>query len=325
VNKRILVTGCAGFVGYMTSIKFLQSGYKVLGIDDMNDYYSVRLKKWRVKGIERIGQENFDFVEGDISTDVLTKIGEFGQFDGVIHLAAQAGVRFSLEKPERYIQSNILAFDKILSWTREKAIGKFLYASSSSVYGKTSKMPLKETMPCNEPESYYAATKKANEMMAFSKWRSHSMLSLGMRFFTVYGPAGRPDMAPFIFTSKVLKSETIELFNFGKQRRDFTYIDDIVESIFRLYNVYPERVKSAEIVNIGCGSPISLETFVQCLEACSGRKVKVELSPEQPGDVRETYADTQKLDEWIGKWDKVTFAQGLSRTYDWVQTYEHLI
>jgi len=325
MNRVILITGCAGFIGHMTAIKFLQKGHKVVGVDNINDYYSVRLKQWRLEQIRSIGGDNFEFIEGDLSKDILSSLDENIDFDAVIHLAAQAGVRFSLEKPERYIDSNVVAFDKLLTWMKFRDIDKLLYASSSSVYGKMAGMPLSETINCNQPESYYAATKIANEMMAHASWRSHSKTSLGMRFFTVYGPAGRPDMAPIIFSLKALNSEVIKLFNFGRQQRDFTYIDDIVESIYRLYGVYSKKVKSAELINIGCGSPVSLESFVDILKDCSGKDLLTELVPEQPGDVRSTYADTNKLERWIGFWKKTGFEKGLGLTYSWVKENRHLL
>ena len=263
---RVLITGAAGFIGMHTAIRFLKEGWDVTGLDNMNDYYSVQMKEDRLKEIMSVAvamNRNFSFFREDLNSDIWHDFQHI-HFDALIHLAAQAGVRYSIENPMVYLESNVIGFQKVLDFVSLKKIEKFAYASSSSVYGKDSPQPFLESHPCNSPESYYAATKKANELMAFSYFKTNNVSSIGLRFFTVYGPWGRPDMAPMLFANAVINRNPITVFNHGNQKRDFTFIDDIVDGIYSLMklNKFP---KDSLIMNIGNGSPVELMEFISIL------------------------------------------------------------
>lgn len=323
--KTVLITGVAGFIGMHTAIKLIDQGITVLGIDNINDYYSVALKRKRIEKIKIASTESapFIFFKEDLNSinwDVVAK----WNIDAVIHLAAQAGVRYSLENPEAYVESNILGFQQVLNFVSQNTITSFLYASSSSVYGKTSYQPFSENENCSFPESYYAATKKCNELMAYAYWKTKNISSIGLRFFTVYGPWGRPDMAPMIFTKAALNHKTIKVFNYGEQKRDFTYIDDIVDGIMLLL-AKSFKYKGADIFNIGNGSPTSLLDFIKIIERETGVVLQKEYAEAQKGDVEITFADITKLKEEVGYNPSIKIDVGLNRTVSWYKEYEYLL
>lgn len=268
---RVLITGAAGFIGMHTSIRFLKEGWDVIGIDNLNNYYSVSLKKDRLKQI-KLSSDKFDkeflFYQEDLNSDIWDEFDNF-KIDSLVHLAAQAGVRYSIENPRAYLESNILGFQKVIEFVLKNKIYPFLYASSSSVYGKNSKQPFNESEPCNSPESYYAATKRANELMAYSYSKTHNLKSIGLRFFTVYGPWGRPDIAPMLFAHAAFKNTAIDVFNYGRQKRDFTYLDDIVEGIYAIVIKGNQEIDNL-LINIGNGSPVGLLDFISIIERHSG-------------------------------------------------------
>jgi UDP-glucuronate 4-epimerase len=319
---RVLITGAAGFIGMHTSIRFLKEGWDVDGIDNMNHYYSVDLKKTRVNEIISVLKDSnnkFHLFEKDLNSNVWDELSAY-EYDAVIHLAAQAGVRYSIENPRAYLESNVLGFQNVIEFVEKKSIHRFVYASSSSVYGKSSLQPFTETEACNQPESYYAATKKSNELMAHSYFKTKGLNSIGLRFFTVYGPWGRPDMAPFLFANAAYKGETIKVFNHGNQKRDFTYVGDIVEGIFLSVTNF-DKVKGAEIFNIGYGSPTGLMDFIASIESATGRELNKTYAPAQLGDVEVTYANTQKLESTFGYSPSVGLAEGVLKFIEWFKDY----
>lgn len=319
---RVLITGAAGFIGMHTAIRFLREGWDVDGIDNMNDYYSVDLKRARVKEIMNSVNDStneFRFFEKDLNSIVWDELSAF-EYDALVHLAAQAGVRYSIENPRTYLESNILGFQKVIEFVETKSIVRFVYASSSSVYGKSSLQPFTETEACNQPESYYAATKKSNELMAHSYFKTKGLNSIGLRFFTVYGPWGRPDMAPFLFANAAYKGEKIKVFNHGNQKRDFTYVGDIVEGIFLSVTNFG-KVKGAEIFNIGYGSPTGLMDFIASIESATGRELNKTYAPAQLGDVEVTFANTQKLESTFGYSPRVGLAEGVQKFIEWFKDY----
>lgn len=319
---RVLITGAAGFIGMHTSIRFLKEGWDVVGLDNFNDYYSVSLKRDRVKEIRRSAIENrntFTLFEADLNSDIWVKLHSY-EFNAIIHLAAQAGVRYSIENPREYLESNILGFQSVLEFVVKIRPSRFLYASSSSVYGKNSAQPFSESAPCDSPESYYAATKRANELMAKSFFHTEGITSIGLRFFTVYGPWGRPDMAPILFAQAANKSGKIQVFNHGVQKRDFTYVDDIIEGIYRL-TVSDKIPKSALICNIGSGNPIELMDFIGFIEKYSGQVLKKEFVKAQKGDVTETYADVALLKSLVQYSPSTNLEQGIKIFMNWYKSY----
>ena len=319
---RVLITGAAGFIGMHTSIRFLREGWDVVGLDNMNNYYSVDLKRDRLKEITDKAKKftrSFEMFETDLNSNVWVTLKTF-DFAAVIHLAAQAGVRFSIENPKAYLESNIMGFQSVLEFVECQKIYRFIYASSSSVYGKSSKQPFSESEPCNEPESYYAATKKSNELMAYTYFKTKGVFSVGLRFFTVYGPWGRPDMAPMLFANAAYNKKQIQVFNYGHQSRDFTYIDDIVEGIFRLI-IMPVFPNSAEVCNIGNGHPVQLVDFIKHIETTTQIELDKEYVEEQKGDVAQTYADTSKLLELTGYSSVTNLAVGIQKFIDWYKEY----
>ena len=320
--SRILITGAAGFIGMHTTIRFLKEGWDVVGLDNMNDYYSKTLKIDRIAQIKKVASSehrSFLFYEEDLLSDIWAALKEY-QIDSVIHLAAQAGVRYSIENPWKYLESNILGFQKVIDFVKVKNIKIFLYASSSSVYGKKSKQPFSEKESCSSPESYYAATKITNELMASVYAKTHSVGSIGLRFFTVYGPWGRPDMAPMLFADACMKREEISIFNYGKQKRDFTYIDDVIEGIYRLCKI-EDFPSTSMVCNIGNGSPIKLLDFVELIEENMGNKLEKKFIEAQKGDVEETFADTELLRALTNFKPKVKIQQGIKKFITWYCNY----
>lgn len=308
-----------------TALRFLKAGWEVVGIDNMNDYYDVNLKRDRIINIQDCASNSngsFKIFYEDLNSNVWENLYSI-DFQSIIHLAAQAGVRYSLENPMAYLESNIFGFQKVLDFVLAKQIKRFVYASSSSVYGKNSKQPFSEEESCNSPESYYAATKKANELMAYSYFKTHNLSSIGLRFFTVYGPWGRPDMAPMLFASSAFRNEKIRVFNHGRQKRDFTYIDDIVEGIFELV-ILSQFPHSAEVCNIGNGQPIKLMDFIFEIEKLTSIQLKKELVDAQKGDVSETYADTSRLFSLTGYKPKTEFNKGMGNFISWYKNYYQL-
>ena len=306
----ILVTGIGGFIGYHVGNSLLEQGYFVTGVDSLNQYYNRDLKVDRIDILKRY--PNFLFKYSDIRGDF--SVGD--NYDCVIHLAGQAGVRYSLENPNAYIQSNLVGFSNVLEWIRSLDNNPlFLYASSSSVYGKSDKMPLSEDHRTDNPISLYAATKKSNEVLAYSYKSLYGIRAVGMRFFSVYGPWGRPDMAPFLFTRSILDDEEIKVFNHGNMKRDFTYVSDIVDGIIGLIE-YSDRL-SHDIYNIGSGNPVNLLDFVEVIENILGTKSKRKMMPLQDGDVLETYADISRIKKDVFYEPKVDIQHGMEKFVEW--------
>lgn len=336
VNKIYLITGAAGFIGSFLSKRLLEQGCKVIGIDNINDYYDVNLKYERLEKIKSF--DNFTFIKADISDkDKILEIFNEYKPNIVVNLAAQAGVRYSIENPDAYIESNIVGFFNILEACRHNKVEHLVYASSSSVYGSNKKVPFEESDFVDHPVSLYAATKKSNELMAHTYSHLYNIPATGLRFFTVYGPMGRPDMAYFGFADKYFKGEPIKIFNNGDFEndlyRDFTYIDDIVEGIERLISNSPKNIDGEEkvvphrVFNIGNNNPEKLMTFITTLEKClsnaMGRKVEFEkiFEPLKAGDVPATYASTDKLQEAVGFKPATSIEEGLQKFADWYVKY----
>jgi len=335
----ILVTGAAGFIGFHLSRKLIKNGNKVIGVDNLNDYYDVSLKLKRVNLLKELSKNNnqiFKFEELDIvDYKPLIKIFEKEKFDYVINLAAQAGVRFSIENPHAYVQSNLVGFTNIIEACRHSEIRHLIYASTSSIYGANTDMPFKEEKEASNPLQFYAATKKANELMAHSYSNLYNLPTSGLRFFTVYGPWGRPDMALFLFTKNIIEGKPINVFNNGEHSRDFTYIDDIVEGIERIIKLPPKRnskwdSKKANsssssspyrILNIGNNNPIKLNDFIKEIEKNLSKKAIINYLPLQPGDVPETYADTTLLRNLTGFVPKVSIHEGVKEFVNWYKKY----
>ena len=319
----VLVTGAAGFIGYHTVRRLCAAGLDVVGIDNLNHYYDVALKQARLHNLQKLG--HFRFFPLDIADkQPLMALFERCRFEQVVHLAAQAGVRYSLDNPDAYVQSNLIGFMNILEACRAYPPSHLIYASSSSVYGANSIMPFREEHPVEQPLSLYAATKRANELLAHSYCHLYGLRATGLRFFTVYGPWGRPDMALFKFTAAILAGRPVELYNQGEMSRDFTYIDDIVEAIWRLRDQPPapngER-GSHRLFNIGRGSPVALLTFVECLEKALGIKAQRHFLPMQEGDVVKTWADVSALSACIGFSPSVPIEQGVRAFVDWYREF----
>ena len=321
--KTILVTGAAGFIGFHLSKQLLADNYTVVGIDNLNDYYDVSLKEDRLKILKE--HQNFTFIKADIA-DKEAVDSCFLNFSPeiVINLAAQAGVRYSIENPEAYIHSNILGFFNILEACRHNPVEHLLYASSSSVYGNQEKTPFSTSDNVDHPISLYAATKKSNELMAYTYSHLYNIPSTGLRFFTVYGPFGRPDMAYFSFTNKIMNGEKIKIFNNGDLYRDFTYVDDIVKGIVKLIDKIPEKDKNGakyKVYNIGNNKPEKLMYFIETLEKSIGKTANKEFLPMQAGDVIGTYADVSELERDIGFKPQTSIEEGLKRFADWYMKY----
>lgn len=330
----ILVTGAAGFIGYTLCQRLIQEGADVVGLDNMNNYYDVRLKEARLALLK--SKPNFCFVRADISSrDEIAATFSKHRFNAVVHLAAQAGVRYSIENPHAYGDANLVGFLNVLDACRQSNIGHLVYASSSSVYGSNAKLPFSENDNVDHPISLYAATKKANELMAHSYAHLYGLPCTGLRFFTAYGPWGRPDMALFKFTRGILADEAIPVFNKGQMVRDFTYIDDIVEGMMRVielpakpnprFNPRAPISSSSQapyrVYNIGNNKPVSLMRYIEVLESCLGKKAKLVLLPIQPGDVPSTVADVSALQEAVGFRPTTAIEMGISRFVDWYRSY----
>lgn len=316
---KILVTGCCGFIGYHLSKRLIKDGHFVTGVDNMNDYYDVSMKERRL--VEINGYDNFKFYLEDISNyEKISKIFESGKFDIVVNLAAQAGVRYSIENPFVYIQSNLVGFSNILECCRSFKVDRLIYASSSSVYGNNDDIPFKECTRTDNPVSLYAATKKSNEILAESYSTLYGFQCTGLRFFTVYGPEGRPDMAPFLFTKAIDNGEPITVFNNGNMLRDFTYIDDIVEGIVKI--IEKKLDYRHEIYNIGCSNPVKLMDFINEIEKCLGKKANIVFKEMQKGDVVKTYADTTKLEKDFGYKPSIKIEEGIEKFINWWKEYE---
>jgi len=328
----VLVTGVAGFIGSYVAHYLLERGDKVVGIDNLNDYYEVKLKKDR---LERLGvksklssssiYENLTFHHIDISNiSTLEKLFVDYNFDVVCHLAAQAGVRYSLENPSTYIQSNIVGFANILELAKKSKIKHLVYASSSSVYGLNKKVPFSEEDNVDCPISLYAATKKSNELMAYTYSHLYNMPVTGLRFFTVYGPWGRPDMAYFLFVKAILNNEPIKVYNNGQMERDFTYIDDIVEGIIRVIDNKPKSTMDSppyKLYNIGNSKPVNLLHFIETIEQSLGKKAIKQFKPIQAGDVTTTYANVDNLISDLGYAPKTQIDEGINKFIDWYLSY----
>ena len=313
----ILVTGTAGFIGHNLAKILLGRGDTVVGIDNFNDYYDVSLKEDRNKELEKYA--NFKLFRIDISNlEDLKKVFEQNDIDRVCHLAAQAGVRYSIDNPYVYADSNMVGFVNMINLTKEKGIRHFIYASSSSVYGDTSKIPFVETAEVNSPISLYAASKRSNELIAYTYHHLFKLNTIGLRFFTVYGPWGRPDMAIFKFANQMSKGEEIPVFNYGKDmKRDFTYIDDIVDGVVRAIDCEYEN----EIFNLGKGSPDELGEMISLIEKHMGIEAKKKLLPMQLGDVLITYSNTNKAKKMLGYDPKTTLDEGLEKFVEWYKKY----
>lgn len=322
---KILVTGAAGFIGFHLSKLLCQNNqYSIIGIDNLNNYYDVNLKSDRLNQLETYKNFNFhkiDLVDKKAIDDLF--ISE--KFEYVINLAAQAGVRNSIEAPYKYIESNLVGFINILEACRNNPVKHLIYASSSSVYGNSPDIPFSTSQKTDKPVSLYAATKKANELMAHSYANLYKTPCTGLRFFTVYGPWGRPDMAYFSFTKKITESKTIQVFNHGKMQRDFTYIDDITTAIEKLLTIAPKGDIPFKVFNIGNHQPIELGTFIETLENAIGTRAKKEYLPMQPGDVLTTYADTEDLRKTIGFYPDTPLSEGLKKFVKWYIDYYKVV
>lgn len=322
-NKCILVTGSCGFIGYHLSFCLLSQGYRVIGFDNMNDYYEVQLKKDRLQLLKKF--QNFTYIRGDISDkEEIEKCFKDNRPDIVINLAAQAGVRHSIENPYGYLQSNIVGFLNILECCRHYPVNHLLFASSSSVYGANMEVPYSVDAKTDCPVSFYAATKKSNELMAYSYSKLYKIPTTGLRFFTVYGPLGRPDMAYFKFTRQILSGNKIQLYNNGIMYRDFTYIDDIVKGITAMLDSPPvadENQALYKLYNIGNHKPVKLSEFVQILEEYWGIEAEKEYLPMQPGDVYQTCADITELKNDFGFTPTTALEDGLRSFVEWYKDY----
>lgn len=332
--NNVLVTGAAGFIGYHLSRRLLENGCHVTGLDNLNPYYDVRLKNDRLERLTTF--ESFSFFKMDISDKkALENIFENSQFDVVVNLAAQAGVRYSLQNPNAYVDANIVGFVNLLECCRHNHIQHFVFASSSSVYGANTKMPFSVHHNVDHPVSLYAATKKANELMAHTYSHLFGLACTGLRFFTVYGPWGRPDMALFLFTKAILENKVIKVFNHGKMQRDFTYIDDIIEGVLRVMNKLPKpnpawngdnpdpgtSYAPYKIYNIGNNNPVELMEFIAAIEKQLGCQAKKEFLDLQPGDVPATYADIDDLIKDVGFKPSTSIDAGIERFVTWFKEY----
>ena len=323
-GRRILVTGAAGFIGMHTAAALLARGDAVVGVDNLDPYYDVALKEARLAQLA--GRDRFAFERLDLADAPSTaRLFRDGRFDGVVHLAAQPGVRYSLVNPAAYLRSNIDAFGFVLEGCRHAKVAHLVYASSSSVYGANHALPFSEDQPTDHPVSLYAATKKADELMAHCYAHLYGIPATGLRFFTVYGPWGRPDQAPMLFTRAILAGEPIRVFNHGKMRRDFTYVDDIVEGVLRVLDRPPARDAATgaphAIYNIGNHEAVELDDFIATLEHLLGRKAIRDPQPMQPGDVPATYASIDRLRALTGFTPRTPLADGLSRFVRWYREY----
>ncbi|HFX18011.1 MAG TPA: NAD-dependent epimerase/dehydratase family protein [Flavobacteriales bacterium] len=345
MRQKVLITGISGFIGHHLAKKLINNGYEIVGIDNLNDYYDVNLKLFRLNDLgikkeriseNKISNENLTFYKADITNfNELNQIFETEHFDIVIHLAAQAGVRYSIENPQAYIDSNITGFFNILEVLRKYPVKHFIFASSSSVYGLNEEIPFKTSHHTDHPVSLYAATKKSNEMLAHSYAHLYQIPTTGLRFFTVYGPYGRPDMALHLFTEAIFNNRELNVFNYGQMQRDFTYIDDITESIYRLLPLAPKpnqgvfnpklpnpAISTApyRLFNIGNNQPVALMDFIKAIEKVTGKKAQLNMMPMQAGDVQITYADVSDLFAYINYKPQTQLIDGVKA---FVDAYKH--
>ena len=332
--SQVLITGAAGFIGYHLCLRLLKAGYQVSGIDNMNAYYDVKLKETRLQRLT--AHDNFIFYRQDLSDrSAIADIFKQTRFDVVVNLAAQAGVRYSIENPHAYVDSNIVGFVNILEGCRHQKVGHLVYASSSSVYGANTKMPFSVHHNVDHPVSLYAASKKANELMAHTYSHLYGLPCTGLRFFTVYGPWGRPDMALFLFTKAISENRPIKVFNHGRMQRDFTYIDDIVEGVMLIMGQTPDpnpawsgmapdpgtSYAPFKIYNIGNNNPVQLIDFINVIEKTLGKTAEKEFLDMQPGDVPATYADIDDLMQAVGFQPKTAIEKGIARFIEWYRSY----
>ena len=329
---KFLVTGAAGFIGMNTCKRLLDDGHEVVGLDNLNTYYITELKKHRLDQL--LPYSNFRFVKLDLEDrEGMAFLFKEEQFQRVIHLAAQAGVRYSIEAPFEYVDSNLIGMMTVLEGCRHNKVEHLVYASSSSVYGMNTKVPFSESDAVDHPVSLYAATKKSNELMAHSYSHLYSIPTTGLRFFTVYGPGGRPDMAPWLFTEAIINDKPIKVFNHGKMMRDFTYIDDIVEGVVRIQGVVPAKkvLQGTEqsnstapyaIYNIGNNQPIQLSEYIEAIESACGKIAQKNYMDMQPGDVPKTYADTAQLEATVGYKPATTIQEGMVKFVEWYKVFQ---
>jgi UDP-glucuronate 4-epimerase len=334
---KILVTGAAGFIGSQLSKRLLARGDEVVGLDNLNDYYDVNLKKARLAQLE--GQTNFKFVKLDLANrEGIAELFAQEKFNKVMNLAAQAGVRYSIENPHAYVDSNIVGFVNLLEGCRHNDVEHLVFASSSSVYGLNTTMPFSIHHNVDHPISLYAASKKANELMAHTYSHLYNLPTTGLRFFTVYGPWGRPDMALFKFTKGIIENQPIDIYNSGKMQRDFTYIDDIVEGVIRVIDKIPQPNPNwsgdnpdpctsptgpYQLYNIGNNNPVELMHYIETLEKALGKKAKKNLLPMQAGDVAATYADVADLEQDVGFKPQTSVEEGIGRFVEWYKSYQN--
>jgi UDP-glucuronate 4-epimerase len=335
----VLITGAAGFIGFHLARRLLADGHAVVGVDDLNDYYDPQLKRDRLAELDH--EPGFAFEKLDLADrDATAALFADGDFDRVVHLAAQAGVRYSLENPHAYIDSNLVGFTNVLEGCRHAGVEHLVFASSSSVYGANDEIPYSTSDNVDHPVSLYAATKKSNELLAHSYAHLYDLSVTGLRFFTVYGPWGRPDMAYFLFADAITKGEPIQVFGNGKMQRDFTYVGDVVEGVARVMRLPPTGTDAAQngqatvdpsnshapyrLYNIGNGEPVGLMNFIETLEDALGQEAEKEFLPMQPGDVRTTYADTEALVCDTGYAPSTSLTEGIQQFVRWYrQRYEH--
>jgi len=334
---KILVTGAAGFIGFHTVKHFAEKGNRVVGIDNINNYYDVELKYARLaengirkeliqnhKSVQSSVNPNYKFIKADLQDKVfIDKLFANEHFDVVCHLAAQAGVRHSIDNPYAYINSNIIGFMNILEACRFYPVKHLLYASSSSVYGMNKKVPYSESDKVDSPVSLYAASKRSNELMAHTYSKLYNIPTTGVRFFTVYGPWGRPDMAPFLFMDSIVNQKPIKVFNYGKLSRDFTYIDDIIEGLSVIIDHAPAGEIPYKIYNIGAGKPVQLLDFIAAIENVTGKTAIKRMVDMQPGDVYQTYADTTALEQELHYKPHISIQEGINKLYDWYAAYSN--
>jgi UDP-glucuronate 4-epimerase len=319
---KILLTGVAGFIGMQLAVRLLNLGHIVVGIDSLNSYYDVSLKKSRLDYLSKY--KEFTFIKVNIGKiESLREVFLSHKFDIVLHFAAQAGVRHSVQSPEPYMEANILGFFNVIECCRKYSVGRLIYASSSSVYGNNSVAPYTENQSADRPLNFYAASKRSNELMAYSYGNVHNLISVGLRLFTVYGPWGRPDMALYSFTRKILSNEAIDIYNNGDMLRDFTYIDDIVGGVVLAVDTLCAGGQnfSSEVFNVGCGQPVKLLNFVEEIEASLGKKAVKNFLPIQVGDAKITYADTSKFTAWCGYRPKTSIGKGIDNFVRWYKSY----
>ena len=334
---KILVTGAAGFIGFHTVKHFAEKGNRVVGIDNINNYYDVELKYARLaetgirkeliknhQSVQSTVNPNYRFIKADLQDKVfIDKLFANEHFDVVCHLAAQAGVRHSIDNPYAYINSNIIGFMNILEACRFYPVKHLVYASSSSVYGLNKKVPYSESDMVDSPVSLYAASKKSNELMAHTYSKLYNIPTTGVRFFTVYGPWGRPDMAPFLFMDSIVNQKPIKVFNYGKLSRDFTYIDDIIEGLSVIIDHAPIGEIPYKIYNIGAGKPVQLLDFIAAIENVTGKTAIKRMVEMQPGDVYQTYADTTALEQELHYKPHISVQEGINKLYDWYAAYSN--